>query len=479
MTESNQRPDEDLGFVLPGADLPEKPHEANASSTDKMAELHGIRAAFPQVVRYKPAFIYAGLAGAAIGVAGLLIFAFDRRAAPPASQSEKTSNTAERVTPPSTNFLPDAISYQQQAASGAAPPTSDPATASPSASQAGVATTTGQAAPGLSDQSSQLERGPPTIDDGSGHSAGSGRSGGALFGRASSLPPTLEAARKSSIAFGGMAGALESSVRSHGEQGSPATPLLAPQVFPFPQPGQSSQIQRTEALAEVGPQNGQAEKRAFAASAAISNDYVTAKLEAPRSPFEIKAGSTLPVVLITALNSDLPGEIIGQVSQNVYDTVSGRFLLVPQGARVIGKYDSQVAYGQTRVLIAWRRIILPNGKSINLGSMAGADPTGATGVEDQVDNHWGQLAKGIVLSTFLSVGVSATQDAQARSSGQYVVNSAASGAASDVNSAGQRITNRDLNRQPTLHIRQGDQVRVMVDRDIILEPYRDAGVRGG
>jgi type IV secretion system protein VirB10 len=217
-------------------------------------------------------------------------------------------------------------------------------------------------------------------------------------------------------------------------------------------------------------QNGQAEKAAFVRTAA-SQDYVEARLEKPRSPYEIKAGTVIPAALLTAINSDLPGEVIAQVTQPVYDHVTGRYVLIPQGARIIGRYDAQVAYGQTRALVVWHRVIFPNGASLNFGNMAATDPTGASGVADRVNDHFGQLAKGIALSTLLSMGVSSAQDAQARSSGTLVLNSGASGVANEAASVGSRIANRDLNRQPTLQIRQGAQVRVLVDKDMILEPY--------
>ena len=108
----------------------------------------------------------------------------------------------------------------------------------------------------------------------------------------------------------------------------------------------------------------------------------------------MKAGTVIPAALITALNSDLPGEVIAQVTEPVYDHVTGRTVLIPQGSRLIGQYDSQIAYGQQRALIAWNRIIMPDGRSINIGSMSGADLSGAAGLQDRVDDHCWQLARG-------------------------------------------------------------------------------------
>ena len=150
--------------------------------------------------------------------------------------------------------------------------------------------------------------------------------------------------------------------------------------------------------------------------------------------------------------------------------MTGRTVLIPQGSRLIGIYDSKVAYGQSRALIAWTRLIMPDGRSINIGSMGGIDLTGAAGLQDQVDGHFGQLARGIFLSSVFSVGAASAQDASSRSSGQLVVNSAASGAANSAQQVGQQITARDLNRQPTIMIRAGFPLTVLVNKDMVLAP---------
>ena len=225
-----------------------------------------------------------------------------------------------------------------------------------------------------------------------------------------------------------------------------------------------------EPVAEVGPQNGQAAKRQFLAGAK-SQDYLTNTLLAPLSPWEIKAGTLIPAALITAINSDLPGEVVAQVTRPVYDHVSGKTVLIPQGSRLIGQYDAQVAYGQDRALVAWTRIIMPNGSSINLSAMPGTDLSGASGLSDRTDGHFGQLARGIVLSTLFSIGAASAQDAGNRSSGGLVINSTANGVANQAQQVGQRITERDLGRQPTLRIRAGWPVQVLVNKDIVLAPY--------
>jgi type IV secretion system protein TrbI len=224
------------------------------------------------------------------------------------------------------------------------------------------------------------------------------------------------------------------------------------------------------AAPDVQPANGQGGKRQFLAGAK-ADDYLANPLRAPQSPWEVKAGTVIPAALLTAINSDLPGEIIAQVTEPIYDHATGRTVLIPQGSRLIGQYDSQIAYGQERALIAWTRIVMPDGRSINIGAMEGADLTGASGLKDKVDGHFWQLARGILLSTVFSVGAASAQDASARSSGDLVINSTASGVATETQQVGQQITSRDLNRQPTITVRAGWPLRVLVNKDMILAPY--------
>jgi type IV secretion system protein VirB10 len=236
-------------------------------------------------------------------------------------------------------------------------------------------------------------------------------------------------------------------------------------------------IPATDGGAPPGAENvlsgsGQDEKRSFAGQVR-ADDYVHARLEAPRSPYEVKAGTIIAAALVTALNSDLPGEIVAQVTQPVYDHVSGRFLLIPQGARLIGQYDSQVAWGQNRALISWNRIVFPNGYSINIGAMEGADPSGASGLTDQVNHHWGTVAAGVLVSAILSAGSAAAQTGAGNGDGGVtVINTGASTATSDASRVGDRIVNKALERQPTIQVRAGFPLRVLVNRDMSLEPYR-------
>ena len=191
------------------------------------------------------------------------------------------------------------------------------------------------------------------------------------------------------------------------------------------------------------------------------------RVMAPASPFVLQAGAVIPAALITGIRSDLPGQITAQVTENIYDSPTGRILLVPQGTRIIGQYDNNVQFGQRRVLLVWNRLILPNGRSIVLERQPGADTQGYAGLEDGVDYHWWDLAKAAGLSTLLSIGAElAINDENA------LLRAIRSGGQDTVNDAGQQIVRRQLNVAPTLTIRPGFPVRVIVTRDLVFEPYR-------
>ncbi|MER9365026.1 TrbI/VirB10 family protein [Mesorhizobium sp. M0518] len=195
----------------------------------------------------------------------------------------------------------------------------------------------------------------------------------------------------------------------------------------------------------------------------VSSDRVAA----PASTNVLQAGAVIAAALITGIRSDLPGQITAQVTENVYDSPTGHILLVPQGTRLIGQYDNGVGFGQRRVLLVWTRLIFPDGRSIVLEREPGADAEGYVGLEDGVDYHWGELFKAAALSTVLSIG------AQAGSSGQEsdIMRALRQGASDSISQTGQQIVQRQLNIAPTLTIRPGFPVRVIVTRDLVLEPY--------
>ena len=223
---------------------------------------------------------------------------------------------------------------------------------------------------------------------------------------------------------------------------------------------------------EAHAQNGQDRKLAFVNASIDRRTTSPDRVTKPASPYVVQAGSVVPAALITGLRSDLPGQITAQVTENIFDSPSGRFLLIPQGARLIGVYDSQIAFGQSRALLVWTRLIMPNGRSIILERQPAADTGGYAGLQDEVDHHWGALFKAGLLSTLLSVGAELGSGAGNGNGDSAVLQALRRGAGDSLNQTGQQIVRRSLNMQPTLTIRPGLPVRVIVNRDLILEPYR-------
>ncbi len=214
-------------------------------------------------------------------------------------------------------------------------------------------------------------------------------------------------------------------------------------------------------------QNMQDRKIAFVNAPVDRRTVSPDRLAAPASRYVLQAVAVISAALITGIRSDLPGQITAQVTKNVYDSPTGRFLLIPQGAKLIGVYDSQIAFGQSRVLLAWNRLILPDGHSIVLERQLGADAAGYSGLEDGVDHHWLLLFQAATVSTILGVGT------QLGSTGEEnaLIQALCRGGAQSLNQTGQQIVGRNLNIQPTLTIRPGFPVRVIATRDLVLAPY--------
>lgn len=250
-------------------------------------------------------------------------------------------------------------------------------------------------------------------------------------------------------------------------QQSPA----AGQLLPNQSAGTTTTPAVTPPVDAGSAQNMQDRKTAFLNASTDKRTVSADRLEAKASPYVVQAGTVIPAALITGIRSDLPGQITAQVTEAVYDSPTGKYLLIPQGAKLIGQYDSSVAFGQSRMLLVWTRIIMPDGNSIVLERQPGADTQGYAGLEDEVDNHWGMLFKAAVLSTLLSVGAEAgtSQDEN------NLVQAIRSGASNSISQTGQQIVQRQLNIQPTLTIRPGFPVRVIVTRDLVLAPYGKAG----
>jgi type IV secretion system protein VirB10 len=215
---------------------------------------------------------------------------------------------------------------------------------------------------------------------------------------------------------------------------------------------------------ETALQGSQAGKRAFLERASDRRTVSAERLSGLPSPNVLQAGSIIPAALITGIRSDLPGQITAQVTANVYDSPTGRILLIPQGARLIGEYDNDIAAGQTRVLLAWDRLIMPDGHSIVLERQPGADSAGYAGLQDGVNQHWGNLLRAAAISTLLGIGAELGAD-----SDDDLTRALRRGSQDTINQTGQRIVDRQLNVQPTLTIRPGHPLRVILTRDIIFE----------
>lgn len=217
-------------------------------------------------------------------------------------------------------------------------------------------------------------------------------------------------------------------------------------------------------------QNRQDQKEAFLKGGSTETRN-SGNLQMPASPYQIMAGTVIAAALVTGIKSDLPGDVIATVTEPVYDTATGKFLLIPQGSRILGKYNSQVSYGQSRVQMVWNRIILPDTSSLTLDNLVGTDPAGYAGLEDEVDRHWGRILAGAALTTLLGVGAELAAP-ENRQDGNRVVIATRNGLQDSVNQVGQELTRRNMNIQPTLTARPGLPVRVVVARDLVLRPYQ-------
>ncbi len=251
--------------------------------------------------------------------------------------------------------------------------------------------------------------------------------------------------------------------------------VFAATTVPAARPQSTSQdtvISSTPSADEAFAQNGQDRKLLFVNGPIDRRTTAPDRLARPASPFVVQAGTIIPAALITGIRSDLPGQIIAQVTETVYDSPTGRAKLIPQGARLIGIYDSQVAQGQSRVLLVWSRLIMPNGRSIVLERQPGADAGGYSGLEDEVDNHWRELLGAAALSTLLAVGTEVNSGADLNNANAGIIRALRRGAGESANQTGQQVVRRNLNIQPTLTVRPGFPVRVIVTRDLVLEPYR-------
>jgi type IV secretion system protein TrbI len=253
--------------------------------------------------------------------------------------------------------------------------------------------------------------------------------------------PEREAARGSRLFFGG------------GSPGSGGGGLV----------GLPLSAEAQVAAPAAAPQSDTGRKLAFLERASDRRTVSGERLTGLASPSILQAGSVIPAALITGIRSDLPGLVTAQVTQNVYDSPTGRILLIPQGSRLIGDYDADVAFGQSRILLAWNRLILPDGRSIVLERQPASDPRGFAGLQDGTNYHWGGVLKAALVSTLLGVG----SELGSGNDGD-LARAVRRGTQDSINRAGEQIVSRELNVRPTLTIRPGFPVRVLVTRDLIL-----------
>jgi type IV secretory pathway VirB10-like protein len=239
--------------------------------------------------------------------------------------------------------------------------------------------------------------------------------------------------------------------------------------------------QRGPAATTAAPANASYSARDDANRQDDKNDFVSRnrgsdfelheRVEHPRSPYTLFAGTILPCVLTQGITSDLPGQIGCMISQNVYDTVTGQHLLLPQGTKAIGTYDSRVAYGQERVLVVWTRLLRPDGSTLSLDGMPGVDLSGYAGLTGHVNNHYLRLLGGVVLGSL--IGASAQIAVGANSQNPSFAQLAIQGAGQNINEAGQQITRKNLNIQPTIEVPPGGRLNIFATKDLILPPWAE------
>ena len=282
------------------------------------------------------------------------------------------------------------------------------------------------------------------------------------------LRKEAEAAAASSVFFrsGGQGQGQAATVA----QAAPGAPGAASALAAFDPLAAGPASTAAQPADPTATQNRQDQKEAFLKGGSTETRN-SGNLALPASPYQVMAGTVIAGALVTGIKSDLPGDVIATVTEPVYDTATGKFLLIPQGSRILGRYNSQVSYGQSRVQVVWNRVILPDTSSLTLDNLVGTDPAGYAGLEDDVDWHWNRVFAGAVLTTLLGVGAELAAP-ENRQDGNRIVIAGRDSAQDSINQVGQEITRRNMNIQPTLTARPGLPVRVIVARDLVLRPYQ-------
>jgi len=276
--------------------------------------------------------------------------------------------------------------------------------------------------------------------------------------------PDLERIRQIKLA------AFEDAVKS--SSGAPATSLSA-------RPGLSSNQEEDKASSKSKTDKGKASRESQRAQASSDRWRLDSRPELPDTRFVLRTGFVIPSVMISGINSQLPGPVIAQVSQPVFDTARGRYLLIPQGTRLFGSYSNEVAYGQERVFVAWQRLIFPDGKAMDLGEMPGTDGAGLAGLTGEVDNHYARLFGHALLMSLITAGAAYSQQpSNASAPNGYGYQQTATGTLSaalgqQLGAAGSAVLMKNLNVAPTIEVRAGYRLNVVVTKDLTFDrPYR-------
>ena len=223
------------------------------------------------------------------------------------------------------------------------------------------------------------------------------------------------------------------------------------------------------------PNNANKDIAQFSGNSASDRWRLDSALEAPSSTYSLRSGFVLPAILISGINAELPGQIIAQVSQDVFDTPTGKWKLIPQGSRLVGRYASEVVFGQSRVLIAWQRIVFPDGKAMDIGAMPGADSAGYAGFTDQVNNHYLRLFGSAFLMSGVTAGIalSQPQSSAANNSRQTTSGAISEALGQQLGQVTAQMIAKNFNASPTLEIRPGYRFNVMVTKDLTFaRPYQ-------
>jgi type IV secretion system protein VirB10 len=290
------------------------------------------------------------------------------------------------------------------------------------------------------------------------------------------------------LAGSGLAGPGASGTGRSLRQGAGAPPADAGASQPMQRTshGESDPESMARGSAILFPRGSGGDAR-VGAPARSGPDRLASRLAPPAGRYVVQAGQVVPAALLTALNSEQPGRVVAQVTAPVFDSVTGEEVLIPAGSRLIGRYDAETTYGDARLVVTWNRLILPNGWSLDLEAMPGADGVGSAGLRDRVDNRLGRLAGAVAMSAVMSVIAQGAQDrgrgrgedrgdlrGDGRGDGGDVADSLADAAALQAAETGARIVDRDLALRPVMRVRAGAPVRVLVTQDMVLRPYRGA-----